>query len=309
MPMLSLRQMEIIYAVARHGSVTDAARALGISQPAVSSALQECNRITGVMLFERKAGRLKPTPETGALLPEIERVQNAVQRVGGLLKDYHRIPRGNLSIAAVPIMADNLVPEAMARSAADLADIAISLVCRDYEDIPDLLDAGRIDVGLSSSIIPSTSADVIDLWTSELILVMSDRCELARLPQVTAADLARHPLIAFNRNIPIGLALDNTLQATDEPTRVAVEVSQTSTAIAFARQDQGVALIHPLGMAAVDRTGLCMRRVEPIVPFWNQILLPRTGHLNRATQNFLAALRKAVPRIRAVEKAVLSAAV
>lgn len=78
---LSVRQMEVIYAVARYGSVTEAARVLGISQPAVSVIIQECNRVAGVQLFERKQGRLQPTPETGALLPEIERVQTAMRRV------------------------------------------------------------------------------------------------------------------------------------------------------------------------------------------------------------------------------------
>lgn len=304
---LSIRQMEVIYAVARHGSVTEAARALGISQPAVSVIIQECNRITGVQLFERRQGRLQPTLETGALLPEIERVQTAMRRVRSLVKDYARSPRGNLRIAAVPVLADNLMPAAMQAAQRELADIGISIICRDYEDIPDLLDADRIDVGLSCSIIPSSSPDVIDLWSSDLVAVMSRTHPLAKRTTLGADDLIRHPLIAFNHNIPIGLAVEKVLDDSDLRPAVAVEVSQSSTAVAFARAGIGLSVVTPLGLAQLRRDGLEVKAISPPAVLWNQILLPKSGHLNQSIQRLIAALRRAVPQMRRIEAEIASA--
>jgi len=301
---LTMRQMEIIYAVARHGSVTEAARALGISQPAVSVVIQECNRVTGVQLFERKQGRLQPTPETGALLPEIERVQHAVHRVRALVQDFARTRRGYLRIAAVPIMADNIMPAALQASQRELADIGISLICRDYEEIPDLLDSGRVDVGLSSSLLPSRSQDVIDLWVSELVVVMKQDHPLARQSSIRADDLSLYPLIAFNHNIPIGLAAERAFQKVGLTPTVAVEVSQTSTAISCAREGIGVAIVHPLGIATQQANGIEVRPLSPSTPFHNQVLLPKSGHLNRSIQLFIAALRRVVPRMRQTEDCV-----
>lgn len=302
---LTIRQMEVIYAVARHGSVTEAARALGISQPAVSVIIRDCNRITGIDLFERKQGRLQPTPETGALLPEIDRVHTAVRRVRALVKDYARMPRGNLRVAAVPIMADYLMPAAMKASKRELEEISISLMCRDYEEIPDLLEAGRIDIGLSASVIPSASPDVIDLWGTNLVAVMSDDHPLASRSILEPDDLLEHPLIAFNHNIPIGLAADLVFQQAGRKPKIAVEVSQTSTAIAFARAGLGVSIVNPLGMATQLRSGLAVKPLKPTAKLWSQVLLPKSGHLNRSTQRLIAALRRVVPRMIQVEASVL----
>lgn len=296
---LSIRQMEVIYAVARHGSVTEAARSLGISQPAVSVIIRECNRITGIELFERKQGRLQPTPETGALLPEIDRVHMAVRRVRDLVKDYGRMPRGNLRIAAVPIMADHLMPAAMKASRRELQDISISLICRDYEEIPDLLEAGRIDIGLSSSVIQSGSPDVIDLWVTNLVAVMSADHPLASRTSVEPDDLLGHPLIAFNNNIPIGHAAERVFQHAGKRPQIAVEVSQTSTAVAFARTGLGVSIVTPLGTQLRDN--LVVRPLKPAAQIWNQILLPKSGHLNRSTQRLIASLRRVVPRMIQME--------
>ena len=58
---LSFRQLQIIGAVGRSGSVTGAAAALGISQPAVSMMLKDCTQAAGFPLFVRRQGRLQPT--------------------------------------------------------------------------------------------------------------------------------------------------------------------------------------------------------------------------------------------------------
>lgn len=302
---LTVRQMEVIYAVARHGSVSEAARSLGVSQPAVSVMIKECSRVSGVQLFERRQGRLQPTPEAGALLSEIERVQNAVRRVQSLVSDFSRTPRGYLRVAAVPIMADHLVPSALTASQRELTGIDVSLICRDYEEIPDLLEEGRIDVGLSSSLLPSSSPDVIDLWVSQLAAVLNSEHPLAKRSIISAQEMAQHPFISFNHNIPIGLAADKVFEDAAEAPRIAVEVSQTSTAISCAREGLGIAIVHPLGLAMQQRDKIRAKPILPASPFWNQVLLPKSGHLNRPTQLFIAALRRVVPQMRQIEAAVL----
>jgi DNA-binding transcriptional LysR family regulator len=56
---LSLRQIEIIRAVLRAGTLTSAARQLGVSQPGISRVLRNAENRLGLALFERRAGRLR----------------------------------------------------------------------------------------------------------------------------------------------------------------------------------------------------------------------------------------------------------
>ena len=61
--MVNLRHVEVFYAIMRAGTLTEAARALNVSQPAVSAALKQLERQLNMRLFDRVGGRLRATPE------------------------------------------------------------------------------------------------------------------------------------------------------------------------------------------------------------------------------------------------------
>jgi len=74
---MNLRQLEVFNAIMRFGSVTGAARELGVSQPAVSKILRHAEDQLGMRLFERLNGRLQPTMEAKAIQAEMERSSTA----------------------------------------------------------------------------------------------------------------------------------------------------------------------------------------------------------------------------------------
>src|ERR671915_955568 len=65
--MLNLTQLEVLAAVARHGSVTEAARELHYSQPSVSHHLSRLEAAAGAKLVQRVGRGIRLTPE-GELL-------------------------------------------------------------------------------------------------------------------------------------------------------------------------------------------------------------------------------------------------
>jgi DNA-binding transcriptional LysR family regulator len=60
---VNLRQMEAFRAIMREGTVTDAAKLLGLSQPSATELLKHTEAKLGFRLFDRFKGRLRPTPE------------------------------------------------------------------------------------------------------------------------------------------------------------------------------------------------------------------------------------------------------
>ena len=65
--MLSLVQLKVLAAVARHGSVTEAARELHYSQPSVSHHLARLETATGAKLQQRTGRGIRLTPESRGL--------------------------------------------------------------------------------------------------------------------------------------------------------------------------------------------------------------------------------------------------
>ena len=81
MPMdLSLRQLSTFREVMRSGSISQAARAVGRTQPAVSTMVQTLEDQLGFALFLRQQGKLIPTPEARFFLEECEDILARVER-------------------------------------------------------------------------------------------------------------------------------------------------------------------------------------------------------------------------------------
>src|SRR3546814_15604985 len=78
---MRLRHIEIFEAIRRTGSLTEAAAALHISQPAASKLLAHAEAQLGFKLFERVRGRLVATREAEILTPEVSRPNQALNSV------------------------------------------------------------------------------------------------------------------------------------------------------------------------------------------------------------------------------------
>ena len=79
---LSIRQLQTFAEVMRVGSISEAARSLGRTQPAVSSTISGLEREIGFALFEREKKRLVPKPEAHYFLEEAEAVLKRLTKAG-----------------------------------------------------------------------------------------------------------------------------------------------------------------------------------------------------------------------------------
>lgn len=89
------RQINAFRQVIRLGSVTAAARALSVSQPAVSRLIGDLEAGLGFPLFERRAGKLYPTPDARNLASEVERMFYGLERLERFARDMrglHQAP-------------------------------------------------------------------------------------------------------------------------------------------------------------------------------------------------------------------------
>lgn len=80
---MDTQQISVAVAVARHGSFTDAARALFMAQSTVSRQVAALEKHLGVQLFARGVRRAEPTDQGRAFLAAAEDVLAAVERAVG----------------------------------------------------------------------------------------------------------------------------------------------------------------------------------------------------------------------------------
>lgn len=289
---MSFRQLEVIRAVALRGGVTAAAVELRVSQPAVSMMLRECTASAGFPLFLRAQGRLQPTPELRILLDEVDRVFKGLERIDRLVDDIRDASVGSVVVAVTPTLADNLLPQAVAAFRRARPRIQITVQTMDNLAAVEAVTQGGVDFGLVLTPVAETDARLVPLCGGELVCVAPIGHPLAASVTVTPHDLAPYPLISFSRSLPLGRLVEQTFQEAGMQRRIALEVNQSSTALALVRAGAGVALIDPFLLLEAWDHGVARLRLEPRAVVTAQALVPGDGALSRPALMLLAAIRR-----------------
>jgi len=146
--MLDVTRLRVIDAVARHGSVTAAARELHYSQPSVTHHLARLEAETGAQLLQR-AGRGIRLTEAGRLLADrAAEIIGRIDAVDAELAAHVGLSAGRIRLAGFSSAIGALVPRAVAELAAKHPGLEISLVDTHPPEALELLRTGKIDVAI-----------------------------------------------------------------------------------------------------------------------------------------------------------------
>jgi DNA-binding transcriptional LysR family regulator len=145
---LNLVHLKVLAAVARHGSVTEAARDLHYSQPSVSHHLSRLEAATGVKLVQRVGRGIRLTPEGQLLANRATEIMGRVDAASNELAAQVGLQAGRVRLAANASALSTIVPTATATLARAHPGIELSLIDRHPVEALEALRHGEIDVAL-----------------------------------------------------------------------------------------------------------------------------------------------------------------
>ncbi|MEO3818004.1 LysR family transcriptional regulator [Plantactinospora sp. B24E8] len=146
--MLNLVQLMVLASVARHGSVTGAARELHYSQPSVSHHLSRLEAATGVKLVQRVGRGIRLTPEGRLLANRAAEIVGRVDAATSELAAQVGLQSGRVRLAANASALSTIVPRMAGALAQTYPGIELSLIERHPVEALQLLRHGEIDVAL-----------------------------------------------------------------------------------------------------------------------------------------------------------------
>jgi molybdate transport repressor ModE-like protein len=146
--MLDPRRMLVYDAVAREGSMTTAATALGYTQSAVSQAVAALEKEAGTPLLERHARGVRLTAAGEVVARHAALLREQLERAAGDLDDHLSVRAGRLRIAAFPSAASVLVPPAVAAFRAEHPEVELSLADTEPEEAAAGVRDGRFDLAV-----------------------------------------------------------------------------------------------------------------------------------------------------------------
>lgn len=276
---INLRQVEAFRAVIENGTVSGAAAALNVTQPAVSKLVSNLELDTGLRLFDRVKGKLSPTVQGVRLYEEVDRIFAGLHQMERAVETVRREERGRLLVGILPALAGHFIQQVTTRFLEREPHVFVSLVVKGSPGLADWLVTRQIDVGILNARVDHPYLETEPFLSHPLVCVMPPDHRLARKRVIKPADLQDEPFIGFDESVEIRRTTDAVMKSYDVAPRLVLEVTTAPTLCEFVAGGSGVSLVHPL-MAAPMRDRVVIRRFEPAID--NHFLLAKSQKARNA---------------------------
>lgn len=298
--MLDAREMTVVRCVIEKGSVTAAAAALNVSQPAVSRTLQQVEQRLGIALFRREKQRLFPTREAEMLYGDIVHAVSSIEAVGRRARDLREGRSGALRIASIAAFANSIVPRTVARFQRRKPGVEFVIEVLSAREVAQRVATFRSDIGLLIETAAVSGIHLEDLCTSQFGCVLPRTHALAGRPFLAIQEITAEPLVCLNGILPLGALAHRLFEQNDLALRPVAEVSQSSVACALVEAGAGIALLDKLSiLASAASGGLVFVPFRPEESIVGRLVLQAGAAQTAASRAFCIELRELVAEIAA----------
>jgi DNA-binding transcriptional LysR family regulator len=210
-----LRDLGYFVAIVEQGSITRAARVLGISQPALTKSLRRLEALLKAKLLERKPHGVAPTPVGAVFAQYAGAIQRDVERALEEIASLRGGTSGRIVVGAGPTMLQHLLPEATARLLAERPGISVHAVAGLNDALLKSLRNGELDLVVSTLPRLRSEPDLIasKLFEDSIVVVARAGHPLRRKRPIRLADLAAHKWVMMEQFFQARQWLDEQLAA------------------------------------------------------------------------------------------------
>jgi len=263
---MDVKLLEAFRAVVDARSVTAAAQAMGITQPAVSGQIAKLEESVGFALFERAGGRLKPTPEGMLFYAEATRVLGEVDRLAATTAQIREGQSGRLVIASHPAAAISLLPALVADFVAQRPGVSVRMISRHSDVVSQLLPTEGYDLGIAELPVDETDVRLVR-YQMRCVAILPPRHPLASRKLLTPAVLSGQPMVAPARSPQMLSRVYGTFGAAGAQINAVVEAEFFASCCALVAAGTGWSLVDPLSAKSFSSLGLVTRQFEPAVMY------------------------------------------
>ena len=282
--------MEAFRAIMLHGTVTQAASAMNISQPAVTRLIMDFEAWLTITLFERDRGRLKPTPEAHMLFKESDMAFSGLARLreaAMALKDIHR---GRIRMITETVYAEGLLPRFIAKYLKNHADVHFELDIGPSTRVADWIAETWYDIGLV--VLPVSQTDIVTyiLQRQYALCAIPNHHRLAKKSIIHLEDFAAERFVAPVVNSPFRVLIDKAMKKVSIEPDIQIEVRSQHGICSLVEAGAGVALVEPCMAEDMAHSNIHFIPCTPSI-YWDiALIVPKARKMSMACRDFLEFL-------------------
>ncbi len=281
----SFKQLEALLLVARHESVSRAADALHVTQPAVSLQLRMLEEAAGTPLT-RKVGRGIQLTAAGEVLVEFaDRILRLWDQAGDELAALKGVISGTLRIGAVTT-AEYLLPPMLVQFTTARPDVRIKLQVGSRSEIVNMLGRHEIDLAIMGTPPREFRTNAAPFAKHPMAFVASPRHPLMQKRRLALADIMDANLLVREKGSGTRTAVERVFKEAGYPLRIGSELSSNEAIKRMVVAGLGVAFLSVHACTLEFEAGLVK-------------MLPMPGYPVEADWHVMHLTDKPIPTVAA----------
>lgn len=209
---MNVSQLRTFIAVVDHGSFSEAARALGISQPAVTMQIQALEADIAATLLDRGYRKVLLTEAGHALLPHARKVLAEIDDARHSIDAVSTTVSGRLAVAASTTPGQYLLPRLLGGFLRQFPEVGVTLRVYDSADVVAHVEAGEADLGMTGAEVHGARVTYEHLGTDDLTLICPPDHRLASHEPVSFAELTGELFIVREQGSGTRMAAEDVIR-------------------------------------------------------------------------------------------------
>ena len=286
---VTLRQLRAYLAVLEAASFSEAARAMHLSQAALSGLIKELENRMGVRLLDRTTRSVSRTVVGEAFEPMVRRVLANLDEALESVTSLKELRRGLVRVAAPETLSCTLLPELIAKYSSSHPGVDVR-----FDDVPIQqvlagLQNGSTDIGFGpagvmAGVLADESVEAHLICADPLWVALRADDPLTKGEAVSWKDLRDRPLINYMPNIAINVL--SQVPPRHHPKQM-VPVHRVNTALSMLRVRQGAVICPSMAGSLVRGFGLTFLPLrQPTVTWKIALFARRRASLSPAVESF-----------------------
>ncbi|KAF0813891.1 HTH-type transcriptional activator CmpR [Andreprevotia sp. IGB-42] len=237
---MSVAKLRAFLAVAQHGSFSAAARALGLTQPTLTTQVQGLEQQHRVELFHRRGHRIELSSVGQQLLPIARQLSTLETEAYNLLHDCGELNRGELKLGAVgPFHVIEMVDAYRQR----YPRVSVSIRLGNSAEVLAALESYAIDLGVLARFHDAPHLTSLDYARHPIILFVHVDHPFAQRRSIALQELHGQPMLQREAGSTTRRALEKVLREADITPRIAMEIGSREALREAAARGIGIGVV------------------------------------------------------------------
>lgn len=291
---MNIRQLRAFCLLMETGTMSESARVLGVSQPAISKSIRLLEDGLQLRLFKRIGDRLYPSMEAQRLYPNVRRIFDEIHITGELAKKLRTAEVGTIKVAATYAITAALLTEAIQSFHQRRPLIDLQLMSLTPQQVVDRVADREFDVGFLHEPVSRPEIEHIPLCDIDIVCALPSNHRLSDKDFIGPADLANETVISFGGEAYAGRILRERAEDAGVPWKTSIVVNQTSVAIAMASAGIGVAVVDSIALSKLNGQEVNIKPFRPAVTLRLIAIFPSSRPYSPLCEQFVQTVAQVV---------------